>query len=58
VRAWKLLGVATLAGVVAAGVVVQRNRRTYRAYDSDELRARLHARLESAGTAAPVTPAP
>jgi hypothetical protein len=48
-RLWKLLGVATLAGVVAAGVAVERRRRAYRAYDTDELRSRLHARLEAAG---------
>ena len=35
-RLWKLLGVATLAGVVAAGVVVERKRRTVRHYDTDE----------------------
>ena len=44
-RLWKILGVATLAGVVAAGVAVDRRRRTYRSYDTDELRAKLHARL-------------
>jgi hypothetical protein len=49
VRLWKILGLATLAGVVATGIVVQRKRRHYRSYDTDELRARLHARLEAAG---------
>ena len=47
-RLWKILGVATLAGVVAAGVVAQRKRRTYRAIDTDELRSRLHERLAEA----------
>ncbi|MET0458011.1 MAG: hypothetical protein ABW195_02100 [Ilumatobacteraceae bacterium] len=47
-RLWKILGVATLAGVVAAGVVTQRKRRTYHAIDTDELRSRLHERLEKA----------
>jgi hypothetical protein len=42
---WKLLGVAGLAGVAATGVVVARRRRAQRAYDPDELRARLHQRL-------------
>jgi hypothetical protein len=51
VRLWKILGLATLAGVVAAGVVVERRRRTYRSYDTDELRDRLHARLAAAGPA-------
>jgi hypothetical protein len=49
VRILKILGLATLAGVVAAGVVVERNRRAYRSYDTDELRSRLHARLAAAG---------
>jgi hypothetical protein len=45
---WKLLGVAGLAGVAATGVVVARKRRAQRDYDPDELRARLHRRLEDA----------
>jgi hypothetical protein len=49
VRLWKIVGLATLAGVAAAGVAVQRKRRVYRSVDSDELRARLHARLAAAG---------
>ena len=48
-RLWKIVGLATLAGVVAAGVVVERKRRAYRNYDTDELRDRLHARLAAAG---------
>jgi hypothetical protein len=48
-RWWKVLGLATLAGVVTAGVVAQRKRRAYRSYDTDELRSRLHARLAAAG---------
>jgi hypothetical protein len=49
VRIWKVLGLATLTGVVAAGVAVERRRRSYTAYDSVELRERLHARLAAAG---------
>jgi hypothetical protein len=49
VRLWKILGLATLAGVVAAGVIAQRKRRTYRSYDTAELRDRLHQRLAAAG---------
>jgi hypothetical protein len=56
VRLWKVLGLATLAGVVAAGVVVERKRRTVRSYDTDELRSRLHARLAAAGPAEPSSP--
>jgi hypothetical protein len=50
-RLWKVLGVATLAGVMAAGVAADRRRRTYASYDTDELRAKLHARLAAAGSA-------
>jgi hypothetical protein len=50
-RWWKILGLAAVGGVVAAGVVARRRRRAFRSYDSDELRARLHQRLEAAGTA-------
>ena len=42
VRLWKI-GLATLAGVVRAGVAVQRKRRAYRDYDTAELRDRLRA---------------
>ncbi len=37
-RLWRIVGLATLAGVVAAGVVVERKRRMYRSYDTEELR--------------------
>jgi hypothetical protein len=43
---WKLIGLAGLAGVAATGVVVARRRRAQREYDPEELRARLHRRLE------------
>ena len=46
---WKLVGLAGLAGVTATGVAVARRRREHREYDTDELRARLHERLRSAG---------
>jgi hypothetical protein len=48
---WKLIGAAGLAGVAATGVVVARRRREQQDYDPDELRARLHARLEGADPA-------
>jgi hypothetical protein len=47
-RHWKLLGLAGLAGVAATGVVVARRRREQRDYDPDELRSRLHERLDAA----------
>jgi hypothetical protein len=43
---WKVIGVAGLAGVAATGVVLARKRRAQRDYDPDELRERLHRRLE------------
>ena len=49
VRLWKILGIATLFGVVALGVAVERKRRVYRSIDTDELRTRLHQRLAEAG---------
>jgi hypothetical protein len=45
---WKLLGLAGLAGVAATGVVVARNRRAQVEVTPDELRDRLHARLDDA----------
>jgi hypothetical protein len=57
---WKLVGVAGLAGVAATGAVLARKRRAHRDYDPDELRERLHRRLEEAGegTRAPVEDRP
>ena len=43
---WKVLGLAGVAGVAATGVVVARRRRPQREYDPDELRERLHRRLQ------------
>ena len=43
---WKLLGLAGVAGVAATGAVVARRRRAMRDYDPDELRGRLHRRLQ------------
>jgi hypothetical protein len=45
---WKLIGLAGLAGVAATGAVVARRRRTHTEYDPEELRARLHRRLDEA----------
>jgi hypothetical protein len=46
---WKLVGLAGVAGVAATGVVVARRRRAQRDYTPDEVRERLHRRLEEAG---------
>ena len=48
---WKLIGLAGLAGVTATGVAVARRRRTHTDYDPDELRDRLHKRLDEVGWA-------
>ena len=55
-RLWKIVGLAGAVGLAATGVAVGR-RRTWRSYDADELRERLHERLAEAertaeGTAA------
>ncbi|HEX6392808.1 MAG TPA: hypothetical protein VFZ97_05165 [Acidimicrobiales bacterium] len=44
---WKFVGLAGLAGVAATGVVVARSERQRRSYTPEEVRARLHHRLES-----------
>lgn len=50
-RWWKIVGLAGLAGVAATGVAIARAERKRRAYTPDEIRARLHARAEEAGSA-------
>jgi hypothetical protein len=47
-RWWKLVGLAALAGVAATGVVVVRSERRRRSYTPEEIRQRLHERLERA----------
>jgi hypothetical protein len=44
-RLWKVLGLASFAGVAATGVVIARAERRRRAYTPDEIRDRLHDRL-------------
>ena len=47
--AWlKVLGLATVAGVAAGGVVVARDQRKRNAYTPDEVRDRLQKRLAEA----------
>jgi RNA processing factor Prp31 len=53
---WKLVGLAGLAGVAATGAVVARKRRAQREYDPDELRERLHKRLEEVKANSPSRP--
>lgn len=45
-RWWKVLGVASVVGVVATGALVARDERQRRAYTPDEVRDRLRERLE------------
>ena len=43
----RVLGVAALVGVVATGVLVVRNRRSWQDYDSSEIHRRLHERYDA-----------
>ena len=52
-KLWKVLGVAGLAGVTATGVIIARDRRERTPLEPDEIRARLHQRLEEAAAASP-----
>jgi len=45
-RVWKLLGVAGLAGVAATGAIVARDHRRRAQLSPDEVRERLHRRVE------------
>ncbi|WP_024805714.1 hypothetical protein [Nocardia sp. BMG51109] len=45
-RWWKVLGLAGAAGVAATGVIIVRDERKRRAYTPDQVRERLHARLD------------
>jgi hypothetical protein len=56
-RTWKLLGLASVAGVAATGVVVARRRRAQTEYTPDELRERLHSRLAEVPRTEPPRPA-
>ncbi len=47
-RTFKLIGLAGLAGVVATGAVAARAERQRRAYTPEEIRDRLHERVEQA----------
>jgi hypothetical protein len=47
VKLWKWLGVAGLAGVAATGVVIARDQRQRTQMTPDDVRTRLHERLES-----------
>ncbi len=55
---WKVLGVAGLAGVAAAGVIIVREQRQRTQLAPEEIRARLHERLAQATPAETVKPVP
>ena len=48
---WKWLGLAGVAGVAATGVVIARDQRKRAALTPDEVRDRLHARVNEASDA-------
>ena len=50
---WKVLGLAGLAGVAATGAIIARDERRRAQVTPDEVRARLHRRLEDAERGAP-----
>ncbi len=48
---WKLIGLAGVGGVAAAGVLLGRKRRAWTESPPDELRQRLHERLAESDAA-------
>lgn len=46
---WKLLGLASAAGVAATGAVVARKTRIQSDYEPDEIRDKLRSRLAEGG---------
>jgi hypothetical protein len=50
VKLWKWLGVAGLAGVAATGAVIARDQRQRTQMTPEDVRARLHERLEKDAT--------
>ncbi len=50
-KLWKLLGVAGLTGVAATGAIIARNQRARAQLTPEQVRARLHERVEAAAEA-------
>nr|WP_221634286.1 hypothetical protein [Nocardioides luti] len=48
---WRVLGVAGLAGVAATGVIIARDQRQRAQLTPEQVRERLHERLESGRSA-------
>jgi hypothetical protein len=49
---WKWIGLAGLVGVAAGGVLVARDQRRRNSYTPDDIRTRLHRRLDESGNTA------
>ena len=47
-KVWKVLGVAGLSGVAATGVIIARNQRARAQLTPDQVRQRLHERVDRA----------
>jgi hypothetical protein len=47
-KVWKLLGLAGLAGVAATGAIMAREQRQRAQLEPEEIRSRLHQRLQQA----------
>jgi hypothetical protein len=47
-KLWKALGLAGLAGVAATGAIIARDQRQRAQLSPDEVRERLHRRVEAA----------
>jgi hypothetical protein len=55
---WKLLGLASAAGVAATGAVVARKTRIQSDYEPDEIRDKLRSRLAESDNGDGATPTP
>lgn len=47
-KVWKWVGLAGIFGIAGSSVAIARQERARRAYTPDEVRRRLHARLDEA----------
>jgi hypothetical protein len=52
-RAWKILGLAGVAGVAAGSVAIAREQRKRKAYSPDEIRSRLRERVDGTQASPP-----